>query len=254
MSQGKFQETNSNAIAPLKFNDPVQLLKTALPHPENFVSYETKIKIEGVFDEATLKLFKAFQQSYNFFRTYLFCDSLSPVVLTLNRTRRSAGYFMDTAWIDNVNNVLPEINISPYILEQPSNIVMSVLVHEMAHHFQYLHGKPGRGRYHNKQFAKIMMWLGLMCSATGLPGGRMTGDRMPHYIIDGGRFQQVFNTMPPEFVLPFKSFPYKRVTTTQTNKNKTTYRCGSCDTTLWGRPNQNALCGNCFSRLIQITD
>ena len=46
----------------------------------------------------------------------------------------------------------------------------------MAHLWQHHHGKPGRGRYHNREWAARMKEIGLHPSSTGQEGGDETGD------------------------------------------------------------------------------
>jgi len=64
--------------------------------------------------------------------------------------------------------------------------ILSTLVHEMVHHWQGHFGKPGRGRYHNHQWADKMEALGLVPTHTGLPGGRKVGQLVTHSIVAGG--------------------------------------------------------------------
>ena len=49
-------------------------------------------------------------------------------------------------------------------------------------------GNPGRGRYHNHEWADKMEALGLMPTDSGEPGGRRVGQCVTHYIMEGGRF------------------------------------------------------------------
>ena len=97
-----------------------------------------------------------------------------------------------------------------------------------------------------------MSYLGLMCSDTFKPGGKTTGQRMGHYIIEGGRFEQAYLAMPKEYLLPFTSFtsPQKQ-TAIAINKNKIKYECTTCYTTVWGKPNLHVVCGECQSKLIE---
>lgn len=44
-----------------------------------------------------------------------------------------------------------------------------------------------------------------MPSNTGAPGGKKTGDKMTHYIIEGGAFAKAFETIPAEYLLPWSS-------------------------------------------------
>lgn len=219
--------------------------------PKQIGSYDTKVI--GEFDETTLKLFGALQGAYNFFRENLFENKLSPVVLTLNRNAKSSGYFLHSAWINESKIVLPEINISPSILRLEPIIVMSILVHEMSHHFQHLHGNPGREKYHNREFAKIMFELGLMCSDTGKPGGKPTGDHMSHYVLRGGRFEQAFIKIPKEYIIPFKSFSFSNTATiTRSAKDKAKYCCDECQINLWGKSGLYIICGKCKNEFTEV--
>jgi hypothetical protein len=73
-----------------------------------------------------------------------------------------------------------------HFVERPE--VLSTLVHEMVHLWQYHHGKPSRSGYHNTEWAAKMAALGLMPSNTSAPGDKRTGQQMTHYIIAGGLF------------------------------------------------------------------
>lgn len=68
---------------------------------------------------------------------------------------------------------------------------LQTLVHEMVHLWQHHFGEPGRGRYHNGEWAKKMEAIGLMPSDTGQPGGKRVGDQMSDYAIEGGEFLRV---------------------------------------------------------------
>ena len=72
---------------------------------------------------------------------------------------------------------------------------LSTLVHEMTHLWQHHCGKPGRGRYHNRQWAERMKAIGLHPSRTGKAGGEETGDCMNHYIVPGGPFEVAANEL-----------------------------------------------------------
>ena len=236
-----------------KDKDIIKILNNHGDCTSEFVSYETKTKIEGSFDEPTLKLFGALLNAYNYFKKILFINRLSPVVLTLNRNTKSAGYYMPSAWVVESQIILPEININPAMLQLEPQIVASILVHEACHHLQYMYGKPSRGGYHNKQFAKLMAYMGLMCSDTCMPGGKTTGQRMGHYIINGGLFEQAFQAMPREYLIPFTSYNGpKKLRHSPRSKNKIKYECPVCDTALWGKPNQNVGCLNCKTKLIAM--
>lgn len=46
--------------------------------------------------------------------------------------------------------------------------ILSTLLHEMVHHWQYRFGTPGRRGYHNIEFAAKMLEVGLHASDTGM--------------------------------------------------------------------------------------
>jgi hypothetical protein len=60
------------------------------------------------------------------------------------------------------------------------------MVHLWQHHF----GKPGRGRYHNKEWAEKMRSIGLQPTSTGKDDGAETGDVMGHIIVADGPFDR----------------------------------------------------------------
>lgn len=65
----------------------------------------------------------------------------------------------------------------------------------MCHLWQHHFGKPGRSRYHNKEWADKMRSIGLVPSNTGEEGGKDTGDQMTHFIDDKGLFAMVFEDL-----------------------------------------------------------
>jgi hypothetical protein len=75
-----------------------------------------------------------------------------------------------------------------YFAVVPIIETLQTQVHEMTHLWQHHFGKPGRGRYHNEEWARKMESIGLMPSSTGQPGGARTGDCMADYAVEGGRF------------------------------------------------------------------
>ena len=84
-----------------------------------------------------------------------------------------------------------ELAINPdYWLKDSVVDVMNTLVHEQCHIWQGVRGKPGRGHYHNKEWAEKMNNIGLCPSDTGRPGGKQTGDHMGDYIKLNGPFHQ----------------------------------------------------------------
>jgi hypothetical protein len=262
MAQRLNTDVSNRGVDKIERKSLIKVLQNLPTDTTNFVEYETKYKIEGNYDDTTLKLIIPYNNAHNFFKKYLFGDLLSGVVLALNRKTRSAGYYRPSGYLIEDSIIVPEININPKMLFLSPEEVMSILVHEQCHHFQYLHGNPGRGKYHNREFARLMEYIGLMCSATGLPGGKKTGESMSHYIIPGGRFEQACSAMPEEYMIPFKTLYDSALLQDRTNgkisestydKNKIKFMCPKCYCAAWGKPTLHISCNNCNNTMLRQT-
>ena len=139
-------------------------------------------------DEAYAEL----QQAYNHFNEALFDGILPQCLITLQREKRTCGYFSPERFISLDGRTTDEIALNPALFAAvPIIETMQTLCHEMAHLWQHHYGTPGRGRYHNEEWAAKMESIGLMPSSTGQKGGKRTGDRMADYAIETGLFLEV---------------------------------------------------------------
>lgn len=138
----------------------------------------------------TDETYYALQFAFNYFNDQLFGNQLPPCMITMQREKRTFGYYSKSRWArQRTGQHSDEIAMNPeYFAVRTIEETLSVLVHEMAHEWQFHFGKPGRRGYHNREWADKMEALGLMPSDTGRPGGKRTGERMSHYIIEGGAF------------------------------------------------------------------
>lgn len=139
--------------------------------------------------QPTTVFYAELQKAYDTFNRLLFDDELPQCLITLQREDRTYGYFSENRFGNLKGEKLHEIALNPtYFAIVPLVEVMQTIVHEMAHLWQTERGRPGRGRYHNAEWANKMEAIGLMPSSTGRPGGARTGDKMGDYPIQGGRF------------------------------------------------------------------
>jgi hypothetical protein len=139
----------------------------------------------------TRQTYHELQWAYDHFNRALFEGQLPPCLIALQREKASFGYFSSKRFAHADGQMTDEIALNPaYFAVVPLVETLQTLVHVMCHLWQHHHGQPGRGRYHNEQWAAQMERIGLMPSSTGKPGGRRTGDHMADYAIDGGRFLQ----------------------------------------------------------------
>jgi predicted SprT family Zn-dependent metalloprotease len=146
--------------------------------------------------EPTKETYDRFQEAYAYFNRGLFGGELPNCLITLQRSKRSYGYFCGGRFGRNDGLVTDEIALNPrYFHVRPVDQVLSTLVHEMQHLRQHHFGKPGRGGYHNREWAQSMKAIGLHPSSTGKEGGQETGDHVTHYIVPGGPFESAANEL-----------------------------------------------------------
>ena len=140
-------------------------------------------------NKPTVDTYDAILQAYDFFNQALFDDQLPTVIVTHHRQRRIMGYASIARWINSNQDFVDELAVNPeYFAKYPLVEICQTLCHEMTHIWQAHFGKPGRRGYHNKQWAKKMIHIGLMPSSTSKPGGDMTGEAMMDYMLLDGPF------------------------------------------------------------------
>lgn len=139
---------------------------------------------------ATPVAYRELQQAYDHFNVELFDGKLPGCLITLQREKKSHGYFSFQRFASAEGLRCDEIALNPmYFAIVPLEGNMQTLVHEMAHQWQAHFGDRGRARYHNAEWGQKMEAIGLMPSSTGKPGGKRTGDHVADYPIKGGRFE-----------------------------------------------------------------
>lgn len=142
---------------------------------------------------ADLESYNELYKAYDFFNRHIFAGKLPPCLITLQREKHTYGYFSHKRWVHLTSGEKKdEIALNPsYFGVRPIKESLSTLCHEMCHLQQSHYGKPGRGKYHNKEWATLMINIGLYPSNTGKPGGKTVGDAMSHYIMAGNLFDRV---------------------------------------------------------------
>jgi len=235
--------------------------------------------------QPTPETYNEWQQAYDLINRQLFAGALPECLITYQREKNTMGYFSYQRFASRQGQKTDEIALNPaYFATAGTNEALQTLGHEMVHLWQQHFGKPGRGRYHNKEWADKMQSIGLMPSHTGEPGGRRTGDQVADYIIKGGGFESTVTTLVKKgFVLKWMdryiaaphqpSTPlafteersnesmadalgitheladaiepnYSRVTQ-QKQGNRSKYTCPGCTVNLWGKPHLNIECVDC---------
>ena len=196
----------------------------------------------------TAREYSAFEQAYNYFNDSLFGGELPACLITLQRKASCYGYFCRERFSARLEDsiVTDEIALNPDTFENRSDMqILSTLVHEMTHLWQFHYGKKvSRKSYHNAEWASKMEVIGLMPTDTGEPGGKRTGQRMTHYIIDAGPFQvEAEKLIKSGFTLTWqcKSAEAKQ----KQLKSKIKYSCPECGQNAWAKPDAKLMCGEC---------
>lgn len=144
----------------------------------------------------THETYDEWQLAYQELNTFLFGGQLPDCLITLQREKNSMGYFSKQRFVNRHGEKTDEIALNPaFWASHGMREALQTLGHEMTHLWQFHFGSPGRGRYHNAQWADKMESIGLMPSHTGEPGGKRTGDYMADYIIEGGRFEEAIDRL-----------------------------------------------------------
>jgi hypothetical protein len=105
-----------------------------------------------------------------------------------------------------------------------------------------------RSGYHNKQWAAMMEVVGLIPSDTGAPGGRQVGQKVSHYIQDGGPFARacaelVSNGFDALYVELWREGDAAK--RKKKSASKTRYTCPGCQLNAWAKPDVRLVCGDC---------
>lgn len=212
----------------------------------------------------TQTVYKELQEAYKVFNQALFGGTLPDCLITLNRkSLRVIGYFAAKRFENAAGGFTDELAMNPaHFHRKPIAESLQTLGHEMVHVWQSHLGKPGRGGYHNKEWAAKMKEIGLYPSSTGEPGGRELGDQMTHYLIEGSAIDSAMKKlMTKGFRL---SWAERIAAVTPLNpddgdgegddvpvnrSNRIKYTCPSCGVNAWGGRTLKLICGVCNALL-----
>jgi len=240
--------------------------------------------------QPTPEAYDDFQAAFDHFNAALVEGVLEPCMLTLQRKSVTEGYFSPGRFVNGQAIHAHEISLNPaYFARRSTEQVMVRLVHQMVHYFQAVAGTPGRGGYHNDQWADMMQAVGLIPSTTRLPGGKRTGDSVYEYVEPNGLFEaayqslinagfvwrwfdtrivsedsllnasamQASNEVPGTRLLDQPMSDTKRLDlgiheSAQSSRRPSKYVCARDKVNVWGRRNLSLFCGVCKFPLVEI--
>jgi predicted SprT family Zn-dependent metalloprotease len=246
VSRGWDAEGSELSVAPVE-SEPGNRNVQSNSSEENWNAHSPEIVRLSAGIMPTQETYAPLQSVYGYFNRHLCEDKLPNCLITLQRQRGSYGYFAGD-----------RIALNPaHFRSRKIEETFSTLLHAMKHLEQHHFGKPGRGRYHNKEFAKMMRAVGLIPSDTGKEGGKETGDRISNYIEPGGRFARAVEQLLADgFDTTWREVVVTRVSSSGADRSeggepvwqsgrRTKFTCSrpGCKLNAWAKPGASLLCG-----------
>lgn len=200
----------------------------------------------------TTQEYKTLDDAYTYFNKKLFDNKLSECLITFQRHHNTLGYYHHEKFSSrDGKGKISELALNPDLFEDRTDMeILSTLCHEQCHVLQYMLGDAPRKGYHDKNFAQIMLEVGLQVSSTGEAGGKTTGQKMSHFIMDGGKFEITAGA----FLLDGKKLFWNSIQETkdakERKKTRWKYTCPKCLTNAWAKKDAHIDCGDCHKGMI----
>jgi hypothetical protein len=187
------------------------------------------------------------QRAFDFFNARLFAGQLSIPMFTFQRGRTYRGFFhADRYNARGRDGTEHEIALNPDCFpDRTDQEILSTLLHEQVHLWQEEFGKPSRAGYHNKQWARKMIEVGLRPTGTGKPGGKQTGQSVTHIIVPEGPYAKAYQGLVkafPGFKLGWESSREERKAN---DRGRSKFTCPSCHDNAWAKSSVELDCRKC---------
>lgn len=203
-----------------------------------------RIKTKKPAYKPTTDTYPVLQEAYDHFNEHIFDGLLPDCLITLSNELRTAyGYYRNHPFkgTKHKDASADEISLNPFTFAgRTDREIYSTLVHEMVHLWQHHFGQDNKKTAHDKEWANKMEEIGLMPSSTGAPGGKRTGRRVSHYIIEGGEFDKAEAKFKGR--IEWRGAPIERV---KKGSKRVKYTCPTCELNAYGKPDIHIVCGEC---------
>jgi len=206
--------------------------------------------------------------AFDYINKELFGDQLPrPMLIFTRNPKILGGYYSPDKWFNTDGKGVDEIAINANSMIQGDEIeLFQVIIHEMSHQWQQHYGTPGRGGYHNREWADKVLEIGLKPINVN-DSDAETGDSITTILIKGGLAMLALANMPEDISIPFYAEimgnpdddddkkdrgPQEEVPTPKPKSGqRTKYTCPNCGTNMWGRSGINVQCMDCTMKLIE---
>jgi predicted SprT family Zn-dependent metalloprotease len=194
--------------------------------------------------------YKELSKAFDCYNKKFFAGVVPAAIITLRGAKSINGFFRFQSFAGrngSSGEKIDEIALNPENFLRPEREVLSTLVHEMCHSWQFHFSKKcKRNSYHDNEWAEMMQNIGLVPSGTGQPGGKTTGQRMTHYIQEGGKFAlYTAELLGSGWRLNYSRERDPEEVAGKKRATKTKYTCPECGVNAWGKLGINIVCGNC---------
>ena len=199
--------------------------------------------------QPTEDIYPVLQKAYDHFNKKVFGNKLPNCLITLSAELKSArGYYRHHPFehSDDKKQVTDEISLNPFTFTgRTDREIYSTLVHEMVHLWQHHFGVKNTKTHHDSEWADKMEEIGLMPTSTGVEGGKRTGRKVTHYIIEGGTFDIAEQSLG--VAIPWRGVP--RAAKKKKPPRRTKYTCPECGLNVYGKPGIALSCVECSNEL-----
>ncbi|NIR13951.1 MAG: hypothetical protein GWN77_01095 [Gammaproteobacteria bacterium] len=238
-------------------------------------------------DQPTVEQSQAFQEIYTHFDIELFEGTLSEAMLVMSRNKNIVGgYFSPNNWKNEDGTSIHEVGLNANVVAEGDLVkTYIILLHEMVHHWQHDRGTPSRTGYHNNEWGRMCVAIGLqpICHDSGKPEKKLTGQKMDTELIPGGLAESVIANMP--FELPWyadeqilidddgQPMPIPPDSTgdggsgdgsgdgsggrgvpppskPRRSGKRTKYQCTQCGLNAWAKHGASLICGDCTRAMV----
>jgi hypothetical protein len=176
----------------------------------------------------------------DFFNIAFFKNQPVPVpAISFEKTKvTNLGHYVSGR---NAFGIKENININSAHLNRPLWDILTTLIHEMAHSWQTLYGKPSNSWFHNKEFQLKMLEFGIFCNSKGCHQG--VGDPFVYLLKKHGI---IFNqTVEPDGII---KIPPKAKTKGKSKLKKWTCGCTNVRVAVKDFEAKCLKCGNKFEK------
>jgi len=203
-----------------------------------------------MFEKVSGQPIQQLRAAYILMNDRLFSASLPGCELRFSTRPGSEGHYQPATVVGRHDAGLDLICVSA---SQSVQKIFESLAHQMCHQYRQYRGNPPRRAYHDQAWAKKMIEIGLQPSDTAAPGGRTTGQRMSHYLLECSPLSELIKELVSQghdlslLVEGLSTRSNGEILQQKGTKpwSRTKYACPACGRSVLGGDRLNLICGDC---------